>query len=269
MLVGLMLPFSVAFAQISAGIGVSANATVQTGGVSAAVKAARNAVTKILTRADDEINRRVGALDALDVRVNAMTKIPASDKTALSTNIQTQVQAMSTLESKIEQDATSNATTSLKTDVQSITKSYRIFALIIPQGTIEAAADRVLDVGGLLTTLAGQLQTRITAAQTGGANMSASVSALADMNTNITAATTATNAAVAEIANLQADNGVASVEASNTAALKDAHAKIVAAQKNLVTARADAGTIVKALKGATAISGNAGISASGSVNTTP
>ena len=47
---------------------------------------------------------------------------------------------MNTLQSQIDADAAADATSSLKTDIQSITKSYRIFALVIPQGTIEAAA---------------------------------------------------------------------------------------------------------------------------------
>ena len=216
---------------------------------SAAARAA--AISKLLTnaskRANDEINRRVGALNALDTRINGMVNVSGSDKSTLSSNIQAQITAMKNLQTQIAADVTANSTTSVKADIQSITKSYRIFMLVIPQGAIEAAADRVLDVAGMLSTLAGQLQTRITAAQSGGADMSASASALADMKSKITDAQTQANAAVSEIASLQPDNGSTTLQTSNTAALKDARSKIQAGQQDLVAARKDAGTIVKAL----------------------
>lgn len=138
--------------------------------------------------------------------------------------------------------------------------------LIIPQGAIEAAADRVLDVAGMMTTLSTQLQTRITAAQAAGTNMDASVSALADMNAKIADANTQANAAVTEIANLQPDNGNATIQASNTAALKDARSKVQAGQQDLVAARKDAGAIVKALAALKGPAAGAGVTAS---TTTP
>ncbi len=244
-------------AAVGLGVNASTSATVGGTGVGAGANAAANAnlkatalaklVTTAQTRADAEITRRVNALNALSTRINAMVKISASDKATLSSTIAAQVTAMTNLQAQIAADAAANSTTSLKADIQSITKSYRIFALIIPQGAIEAAADRVLDIAGMFTTLSGDLQTRITAAQNAGANMTTSVSALADMNAKVADAQTQVNAAVSETASLQPDNGNTTIMASNTAALKDARTKIQAAQADLTAARADAGTIVKAL----------------------
>jgi hypothetical protein len=266
---GIALP---AFAQTTAtaGVGISASASATVGGtgVGAGVSLKATALAKLIataqTRADTEITRRVNALNALNTRVNAMVKVSASDKASLSATIATQITAMNNLETQIAADAAANSTTSLKADIQSITKSYRIFALVIPQGAIEAAADRVLDIAGMFTTLSGQLQARITAAQNAGANMSTSVSALADMTAKVTDAQTQANAAVTETASLQPDNGNATIMASNTAALKDAHTKIQAAQADLTAARADAGTIVKALL---ALKVSAAASSSASVTT--
>jgi len=273
----------VALAQVSATIGVNASASATVGGTSAGAgisaqgTARINALTKIITtaqtRADNEISRRVKALNALSTRVNGMVKISTDNKSSLDSTIQAQITAMNNLQAQIASDASSDSTSSLKADIQSITKSYRIFALIIPQGAIEAGADRVLDIAGMFTTLAGNLQTRITAAQSAGNDMSTSVSALADMNTKVTDANTQANAAVSEITSLQPDNGVASVMASNTATLKDARSKIQAGQQDLVAARKDAGTIVKALMAIKGSSGSASTSAtvtgSGSASTTP
>jgi hypothetical protein len=226
------------------GIGGSANASITTnlvGKITAIVQTA-------LERADREIARRIDALTSLRARVNAMARISANDKSSLSSTIDAQINAMTALRSEIANDASStNATSSLKTDIQSITKSYRIYALVLPQGSIEAAADRVLNVATMLTTLTTELQTRITAAQSAGHDMSTSVSAIADMNAKIADAKLQANAAVSAIANLKPDNGDQTIKTSNTAVLKDARAKVRAGQQDLVAARKDAGTIVKAL----------------------
>jgi hypothetical protein len=254
----------------SVGLKVSANATT---GLSANATAKLTAlVTKAQARADQEITRRIDALNALNTRINAMVKLSASDKSSLSATIQSQLTAMTNLQAQVASDTQADATSSLKIDIQSITKSYRIFALIIPQGAIEAAADRVLDIASSMTALAPQLQARITTAQSAGANMNTSVTALADMNAKVADANTQANAAVSEIASLQPDNGDTTIMASNTAALKDARTKIQAGQQDLVAARKDAGTIVKALlalKGAAAGSATSsvGVSASGTVTT--
>lgn len=273
---GIALP---AFAQTTAtaGLGVSASASATVGGtgvgvgvgggVSLKAAALAKTITTATTRADEEITRRINALNALNTRVNAMVKVSASDKASLSATIATQVTAMNNLESQIATDAAANSTTSLKADIQSITKSYRIFILVIPQGAIEAAADRVLDIAGMFTTLSAQLQTRITAAQSAGNDMTTSVAALADMNTQVTNAQTQANAAVTGVASLQPDNGNTTIMASNTAALKAARMDIQTAQADLTAARKDAGTIVKALLNIST-SASASTTVSGSATTT-
>ncbi len=205
-------------------------------------------ITNAQNRADQEITRRVNSLNALSTRVNAMVRLSSDEKSGLSSTIQSQITLMNNLQAQIATDAQDNSTSSLKTDIQSITKSYRIFALVIPQGAIAAAADRVETIAGLFTSFATQLETRITAAQTAGNDTTAAAAALADMNAKIADANTQAQAAVTETASLQPDNGVQSVMASNTAALKDARTKIQAAQADLTAARKDAGTIVKDLR---------------------
>ena len=134
-------------------------------------------IKNITSRADDEITRRVNALNALSTRVNAMVRLSATDKSNLSTSIQSQITAMNTLQTQIAADAAANNTSSLKTDVQSITASYRIFALILPQGAIEAASDRVLTIVGIMNDLSTKFSARIQAAQSAGNNVTAATSA--------------------------------------------------------------------------------------------
>lgn len=220
------------------GVGVSASATVN---------ARANLIANAQGRADQEITRRLDALNTLEARINAMTRLSSSTQSSLAATIQAQITALTTLKAKIAADASANSTSSLKTDIQSITKSYRIFALIMPQIAIDAAADRIEAVGGTMTTLAGKLQTRITDAQTAGTNVSSSVSALADMNAKIADANVQAQAAINEVSALKPDNGDQATMHANTAALQDARSKIVVAQHDLNTARQDAQTIIVAL----------------------
>ncbi|HUC31172.1 MAG TPA: hypothetical protein VMR99_00580 [Candidatus Paceibacterota bacterium] len=244
---GVALP---AFAETSVGVGLSASATFSASGTRAGLSAGALLATRITAltgRADQEITRRLSALGALTARVDAMIRLSGTDKSNLATSIQSQITAMNTLQAQISADAAANNTSSLKTDVQSITSSYRIFALILPQGMIEAAADRVLTIVGIMNDLATKFSARISTAQSAGNNVTAATAALTDFNAKVSDANTQAQAAVSEVVSLMPDNGSSTVMASNTATLKDARSKILAAQQDFVTARADAETIIKAL----------------------
>ena len=122
-------------------------------GVNASTSAAR--MTQMVNRADTEIKNRIDALNALESRINAMQKLSSDEKNSLSSQIQAQITVMTNLQTQIATDEKDNNTSTLKTDIQSITKSYRIYALILPQGTIAATADRVLTIASAMTTLSG------------------------------------------------------------------------------------------------------------------
>jgi hypothetical protein len=265
LLVGGILPgFAQAALGVNAGVGVN---TVGGAGISGSgsstvsgvgkgglkVGAGVNASLKVTLfvqakdHANQEIARRVTSLNALATRVNAMTKLSASEKSTLSATIQGQVTLLNALQAKIDADA--NSTSSLRADIKSITLEYRIYLLVIPQVQIQVAADRVMTIADILATLAGKLQTRITAAQSAGKNVGGAVAALADMNAKIADANVQVQAAVNETIGLKPDNGDKTIMQANTAALKDARTKIRAANQDLITARKDAGVVVKALAG--------------------
>lgn len=200
--------------------------------------------TALKAKADAQIDARIAALNELSKRVAEMKKVSSTDKAHIATAIQTSIGEMTALKVKIDAD-TDLAT--LKTDIQSITKSYRVFALVLPKGRIEAAADRILSIVALMNTLETKLQNRITAAQTAGNNVASAQAALTDFHAKVADASTQAQAAVTATANLQPDEGNATTAASNNAALKSARTKIKAAIADLKAARQDAGTIVKAL----------------------
>lgn len=246
-----------------AGLGARVGASAS---VSASVSALTARETQLVDRADMEITNRVSALTALGARVNAMLKLSSSEKSSLSSQLQAQIAAMDSLQAQVVDDQNSNNTSSLKADVQSITKAYRIYALILPQAEIAAASDRVMTIASAMTTLSGDLQTRITAAQSAGVNMDSSVSALADLNAKVADANTQVQAALNATASLMPDNGNATVMASNIAALKGARDDIHAAQKDFVTARQDAITIIAAIKAAEKVQASASANVSASTS---
>jgi hypothetical protein len=223
---------------ITPGIG-STNASA---GVSADVKA--NFEQRAKERAGEEIDRRITALNKLVTRVDDKKRVSQDGKDNISATAQSQIQLLTTLKAKIESDDT----TTLKDDVSTITKTYRIFALVIPQGAIKAAADRIDTTVDLMTAFGTKLNTRINDAKTAGKDVSALESAYTDFTAKLADAKVQAQAAVDETVNLQPDNGDQATMTANKTALMDARAKLQAARKDLQAARADAETIIKGLR---------------------
>ncbi|MDE1924747.1 MAG: hypothetical protein KGH79_01020 [Patescibacteria group bacterium] len=239
---------ALAFAQ-SYGASVTANTSANVGAAGASANVSGSATltaaeTKAISRGDQEITRRIQALNDLNTRVQGMQAVTDSFKQNLAASIQTEITTLTTLKAKIDAD-TDLAT--LKTDIQSITKSYRVYVLILPQGRIAAAADRVVTIVSMMSTLGSKLQARVQTASSAGNDTTALTAALTDMSSKLQDAQTQAQAAVTATASLQPDNGNATVMASNTAALKQARTDIQTATKDLQAARKDITTVVSGL----------------------
>ncbi len=249
----LLLPALALAQSVGVNANVHVNAATSIGG-SATISA--TAMTTAKSRADKEIDRRITALNALNTRVQAMTRVTSSFKAQLSTNIQSQISSLTTLKSKIDADTDSAA---LKTDIKSITTSYRIYALIMPQSHIAAAADRAVNIATMESALGAKLKVRVDAAAAAGSDTTALNALLADLASSTTAAVVQAQAAVTLTAALQPDNGDKTLQQSNLKALQDAHKDLQAAQQDLVQGRKDITNIVQDLRA---------LGASGSASTT-
>lgn len=238
---------------IDVGVDVNAAADVTATGVTTGTAVSATATTNVrtkamtaaITRADKEIARRIASLNDADTRVQAMQQVTPAFKTSLSAAIQAQIAALNTLQTKIDAD-TDLAT--LKTDVQSVTKSYRIYALVLPQVRIAAAADRAVAIATMMSTLGTKLQARIAAAQSAGLDTTALSAALTDMNAKLSDVNSQAQAAVSATVSLAPDNGDKTIMASNAAVFKTARKDLQTAQQNLVAARKDITIILKGLK---------------------
>ena len=226
---------------------VNANAEVRTNaGAGATLSATTTArMEKARTRAAQEIERRIEALTKINVRIGGVTKISDQFKANLNTNIQNQITALTALKVKIDGDTDLNT---LKTDVQSITKSYRIFALIMPQTHIAAMADRTATAINIMIGIGNKLQARLTEMQNAGADVSALIATLSDMGAKISDAQAKAQAAVDVTATLVPDNGDKDKMAANKAALTEGRDNLKEAHQDLVDARKYITTILKGIR---------------------
>jgi hypothetical protein len=200
--------------------------------------------TKAKERANQEIDRRVKALTALAERIQAMQKVTDAFKQGVNATVANEITALNNLKAKIDADTD---TATLKTDIQSITKSYRIFALVMQQIRIAAAADREVVLVSMMSTLGSKLQARIQTAGQSGADVSQLMTALNNMAAKLQEAQAKAQAAVSVSATLTPDDGDAAKLKSNNAALAEARADLKAAMKSITEARKDAATIISGL----------------------
>jgi hypothetical protein len=241
-----------AFAQVGAAVNTNAAANITTTnaqvGVRAKVMASSTAETTRAARAKEkaaqEIDRRIASLNTLVARITAMSKVADTLKTNIKTNVQAQIDGLTALKTKIEAD-TDLAT--LKTDVKSVTDSYRIYMLVMPQTRITAAADRMATVINMMFGVGTKLQARINSAKASGADTAALEATLVDLGAKLSSAQTHATAAVNLIVALTPDNGDKTVMASNEAAIKNAQKEIKAGHEDLVAGRKDITSIIKGL----------------------
>lgn len=188
-------------------------------------------ISRLKTRGDNEITRRVNALTKLIDRLNNIKRLTPDQKTSLTGQIQDQINSLNTLKTKIDAD-TDLAT--LRTDVQSIVKSYRIFALFIPKTYIIAHADRLLTIIDALTGIQGKLQTRIDAAKTAGNDTTTMQTLIADMSTKLADAKTQATNAISAVLPLTPDGWPA-----NKATLVSARSMLQTARRDIDAAHKD------------------------------
>ncbi len=201
--------------------------------------------TKIIERADKEIDRRIEALNKLSKRISEMEKVSDEQKASTNAMVQGEVASLTALKAKIHADTDPAV---LKADVRSITASYRIFALIIQQWHILATADKITSVADSMTALSVKLQTRIDSAKAEGKDTVAVQASLEDMKEKIAEAKTLAESARTKVASLVPDGGDKTKMTANMEALKSARADIQKAHQDLKVAREDAKVIAKFFK---------------------
>jgi hypothetical protein len=210
-----------------------------------AAEKASSTMLRAKEKANKEIDRRIKGLDKLVERVKKAKKLTDAQKASLTKLVQDQKTALMDLKAKIAAD-TDLAT--LRADIQSIGKSHRIYALVLPQIEVIATADRALTLADTIAALGVKLQARITEAQAAGKDVTALNALMTSLNAQVSDAKTKAQAAIDLVLTLTPDNGDQAKFAANRKALQDARVKVREAHKALSEARHDASDITKALR---------------------
>lgn len=198
-----------------------------------------------ITKGDKEISQRIDSLNKLAAKTAAMKYVSSSTKATIASELQAQIQSLTTLKASIDAGTSASSTRDLD---KSITAAYRIYALIIPQTEIIAAADKAMTTADTIASSSVKLQVKIETAHTAGKYVASLQVLLADIALKVADAKAQAGIAVNAVVSLTPDNGDTAKASANHATLVGARANIKAATSDLETARKDAKSITKGLK---------------------
>lgn len=197
-------------------------------------------VESLIQRANNEINRRLTALNDLATKVSLLKRVSDGQKAAFASEIQTNINDLTNLKIKIDADTDPVV---LQADVQSLVDNYRIFALYIPKINLLVGADIASETAGSLGSLAIKLQNKITIDQKAGKNITALTALLTDMQSKISDANNQASNLTDVVMQL-----VPSGYPGNSNSLVSARDMLRTARSNIQAARQDAQQIINGLK---------------------
>ncbi len=220
--------------------GVSAQAVANTSGAPPTAETQTNDLQNIKTKGSLEINRRLTTLNTLNSKINAATKITSSDKTYLTNEVNTEISGLNSLLTQLNGETTVAAA---RTDAQSIFTEYRVYALVLPKVWLIKTADDEQVTSSKLSSLATKLQTKISADQTAGKDVTSIQAQLTDMATQIANSVGISSSIESKVLTLQPSdyNSDHTLLSGDAAQLKTAHSDNEAAYT-------DAKSIVAGLK---------------------
>lgn len=237
------------------GLIISSSAIVQAENATSSDKTVRDSekkiedkIQKVRTSADKELDKRIEDLEKLKTRISEFKNISSAEKQSIVAFVDNLVMILKNLRTEID---TTTSTTTLKEARESITKNYRVYALVMPQLNIIANADRMTTMVSMMAIVGSKLEARLNQLATSSvitsANLVSARKSLDNFKAKIADAQMQSQKAVELVANLIPDQGEKEVMDSNTLALKEARTKLKIAQSDLVTARKEAESIIKLL----------------------
>ena len=194
----------------------------------------------IISKGDQEISRRLTSLTTLTNTINAATKLTASDKASLTSEVGSTISGLTALKSKLDAEST---LAGARTDAQQIFDDYRVYALVLPKVHLVKVADDIQASDMKLTAIAQKLQSRITADQQTGKDVSALQAKLTDLTNQVSAAQSIANKIETGVINLQPTD-----YNSNHQVLSGDNAQLKTARQDNQAAFTDAKSIVASLK---------------------
>jgi hypothetical protein len=154
----------------------------------------------IITKGDQEIERRLTNMNAILPKIKASTKLTSSDQSTLTNEVETTISGLQTLKTQLDSSTT---VSSAVTAAQQMYTEYRVYALVLPKIDLVKTADDQQITEAKLATFVQTLQTRLTAAQNAGKDVSSLQADLTSMNSEVTAAEGISSNIESTVINLQ------------------------------------------------------------------
>jgi len=206
----------------------------------AATENQANKIARLKAKGDQEISRRLTALQKINAKIDRVKLLTADQKASFKEQVNKNIADLTVLKAKIDADTD---LTILRADVKSITTSYRVFALFIPKIYLLVSTDRALEAVDLLSSLADKLSTRLDQAAAEGKDVTDLKNDLTSMKASIASAKTQLQDIEDTIIPLTSEG-----YPGNKTTLKSARDKLKQARQNLVSAKHNAKTITATLK---------------------
>lgn len=203
---------------------------------------------RVKTTADKMLDQRIESLNKLKERLTQMKNLSDTDQAALNTVINNVINDLNNVRTNIE---TATSTESAKEARESITKKYRVYALLMPQLNIIASADRITTMVSMMNIVTAKLESRLSSASTTSSlsitDLNTANKALVEVKTKLADAQNNAQSAVTQVSGLIPDDGDKAIADSNLKSLKEARSKLKTAQSSLVTAKKNAESVMKVL----------------------
>jgi ubiquitin len=203
-------------------------------------------VERVKTVADKQLDQRIEDLGKVVTRMQEMKNLTATDKNAILAVLNGLIGNLNNLKLEIE-NATS--TDVIKQAREIISQNYRVYALVMPQLNIIAAADRMTTTVSMMFIVGAKLESRLgsiaTSSEVTSVGIASAKKSLENMKDALVEAQRFSKEAIAIVSILVPDQGDKVVMDSNLVALKDGKAKIKSAQASLVSAKKSAEAVLK------------------------
>lgn len=218
-------------------LGVPASAIEQT------VQTEQTKLATIISKGDQEIERRLTALNAAAKVITQTEKLSQSDRQTLTDEISSTVAGLTALKTKLDADTT---LTSARADAKSILTQYRVYALVLPKVRLVKVADGQIALEAKFSELSSKFLQRFSELKAAGQNTSALEVTLSNMNIKVENASAISVAIQTKVIALQPSdyNTDHTILSGDRDQLKTAH-------DDLVAARVDAKTIADGIKALT------------------
>jgi hypothetical protein len=137
----------------------------------------------VISRVDHRIQIRLDELNKLVGRLNSDTRLSANDKNLLLGEDQAAITGLTALKAKVDAETTADA---VRTDEGQIA-TFKVMEVLAPQNRELIAVDNLQSTAAKLTTQIASAQTRVTALQGQGVNVTSIQALLTDATTKLAA----------------------------------------------------------------------------------